>query len=58
MLAELVRIKHGIGIAGTHGKTTTSSMLASVLSDGGLNPTAIIGGKVLNFGSNALVGTG
>ena len=58
MLAELVRLKHGIGIAGTHGKTTTSSMLASVLSDGGLNPTAIIGGKVLNFGSNALVGQG
>jgi len=58
MLAELVRLKHGIGIAGTHGKTTTSSMLASVLSDGGLNPTAIIGGKVLNFGSNARVGQG
>lgn len=58
MLAELVRLKHGIGIAGTHGKTTTSSMLASVLSDGGLNPTAIIGGKVFNFGSNARAGEG
>jgi UDP-N-acetylmuramate--alanine ligase len=58
MLAELVRLKHGIGIAGTHGKTTTSSMLASVLSDGGMNPTAIIGGKVFNFGSNARVGQG
>lgn len=58
MLAELVRLKHGIGIAGTHGKTTTSSMLASVLNDGGLNPTAIIGGKVFNFESNARVGEG
>lgn len=58
MLAELVRLKHGIGIAGTHGKTTTSSMLASVLSDGGMNPTAIIGGKVFNFGSNARAGQG
>ena len=58
MLAELVRLKHGIGIAGTHGKTTTSSMLASVLSDGGMNPTAIIGGKVFNFGSNARIGQG
>ncbi len=58
MLAELVRLKHGIGIAGTHGKTTTSSMLASVLSDSGMNPTAIIGGKVFNFGSNARAGQG
>ncbi len=58
MLAELVRLKHGIGVAGTHGKTTTSSMLASVLSDGGINPTSVIGGKVLNFESNARVGEG
>ena len=58
MLAELVRLKHGIGVAGTHGKTTTSSMLASVLSDGGMNPTAVIGGKVFNFGSNARAGEG
>lgn len=58
MLAELVRLKHGIGVAGTHGKTTTSSMLASVLNDGGMNPTAVIGGKVFNFGSNARVGEG
>ncbi len=58
MLAELVRLKHGIGVAGTHGKTTTSSMLASVLSDGAMNPTAIIGGKVLNFDSNAKTGEG
>ncbi|HPB81453.1 MAG TPA: UDP-N-acetylmuramate--L-alanine ligase [Spirochaetota bacterium] len=58
MLAELVRLKHGVGVAGTHGKTTTSSLLAFVLFHGGLNPTAIIGGKVLNFGSNARTGEG
>ncbi|HON78084.1 MAG TPA: UDP-N-acetylmuramate--L-alanine ligase [Spirochaetota bacterium] len=58
MLAELVRLKHGVGVAGTHGKTTTSSLLAFVLFHGGLNPTAIIGGKVLNFGSNARTGAG
>jgi len=58
MLAELVRLKHGIGVAGTHGKTTTSSMLAYLLYHGGINPTAIIGGKVLNFGSNAYTGKG
>lgn len=58
MLAELIRLKYGIGVAGTHGKTTTSSMLAYTLYHGGLNPTAVIGGKVLNFGSNARSGTG
>ncbi|MDY6967782.1 MAG: UDP-N-acetylmuramate--L-alanine ligase [Spirochaetota bacterium] len=58
MLAELVRLKHGIGVAGTHGKTTTSSMLSYVLYHGGVNPTAIIGGKVLNFESNARTGEG
>jgi len=58
MLAELVRLKHGIGVAGTHGKTTTSSMLAYLLYHGGINPTAVIGGKVLNFGSNARTGEG
>ncbi len=58
MLAELVRLKHGIGVAGTHGKTTTSSLLACLLYHGGVNPTAVVGGKVLNFGSNAKIGQG
>ena len=58
MLAELVRLKHGVGVAGTHGKTTVSSMLSYVLFHCNLNPTAVVGGKVLNFGTNARVGEG
>ena len=58
MLAELVRMKYGIGVAGTHGKTTITSMLSFVLYHGGIKPTAVVGGKVLNFNTNARVGEG
>jgi len=58
MLAELMRMKHSIAIAGTHGKTTTTSMLATVLEVADLDPTAIIGGKLDIFGSNARLGEG
>ncbi len=58
MLAELVRMKYGIGVAGTHGKTTITSMLSYVLFHAGMNPTAVVGGKVLNFNTNARVGEG
>ena len=57
MLAELMRLKYGIAIAGMHGKTTTTSMVAAVLSAGGLDPTAVIGGRVDSIGSNARLGT-
>ncbi len=56
MLAELMRFKRGIAIAGTHGKTTTTSLAASVLSEGGLDPTFVIGGKLLSAGANARLG--
>ncbi len=58
MLAELMRMKYGIAVAGTHGKTTTTSMIATVLAHGGLDPTAVIGGKLNSFGSNAKLGQG
>ncbi len=58
MLSHLVRMKHGIGVAGTHGKTTITSMLSYLLWHGGFNPTAVVGGKVLDFKSNARVGEG
>lgn len=58
MLAELMRFKHGIAIAGTHGKTTTTSLCAEVLSECGLDPTFIIGGKLATTGSNAKLGSG
>ena len=56
MLAELMRLKYGIAIAGMHGKTTTTSMVAAVLAYGGLDPTAIVGGRVEAMGSNARLG--
>jgi UDP-N-acetylmuramate--alanine ligase len=58
MLAELMRLKYAIAVAGTHGKTTTTSMIATVLAHGGLDPTAVIGGKLNAFGSNAKLGQG
>lgn len=58
MLAELMRMKYSIAIAGTHGKTTTTSMLATILAKAGLDPTAIIGGKLDIFDSNARLGEG
>jgi len=56
MLAELMRLKYGIAIAGMHGKTTTTSMVACVLAAGGLDPTVVVGGRVDAFGSNARLG--
>src|SRR2546421_152785 len=56
MLAELMRLKYGIAIAGMHGKTTTTSMVAAVLAAGELDPTVVVGGRVDAFGSNARVG--
>ncbi len=57
MLAELMRLKFGIAIAGMHGKTTTTSMIAAVLAGGGLDPTVVVGGRVDSMGSNARLGT-
>ncbi|OYY51426.1 MAG: UDP-N-acetylmuramate--L-alanine ligase, partial [Polaromonas sp. 35-63-240] len=58
MLAELMRLKQGIAIAGTHGKTTTTSLVASVLVEAGLDPTFVIGGRLNSAGANARLGSG
>ena len=58
MLAELMRLKQGIAIAGTHGKTTTTSLVTSVLAEAGLDPTFVIGGKLNSAGANAKLGSG
>ena len=58
MLAELMRLKSGIAIAGTHGKTTTTSLVASILAEGGLDPTFVIGGRLTSAGANAKLGAG
>ena len=58
MLAELMRLRQGIAVAGTHGKTTTTSLTASVLAKGGFDPTFVIGGKLTSSGTNAKLGTG
>lgn len=56
MLAELMRYRHGIAVAGTHGKTTTTSLLASIMAEGGLDPTFVIGGRLNSAGTNAQLG--
>ena len=58
MLAELMRFKEGIAIAGTHGKTTTTSLVASIIAEGGLDPTFVVGGRLNHFGTNAKLGAG
>jgi UDP-N-acetylmuramate--alanine ligase len=58
MLAELMRMKYGVAVGGSHGKTTTTSMVASVLSRGGLDPTVVVGGRLRAIGANALLGHG
>jgi UDP-N-acetylmuramate--alanine ligase len=58
MLAELMRFRYGIAVAGTHGKTTTTSLIASLLAEGGLDPTFVIGGRLNSAGANARLGTG
>jgi UDP-N-acetylmuramate--alanine ligase len=58
MLGELMRVKDGVAVAGSHGKTTTTTLIATVLARGGLDPTAVIGGKARAFGSNARLGQG
>ena len=58
MLAELMRLKYSIAIAGAHGKTSTTSLVASILAAGGMDPTVVIGGKLKGIGSNAVLGKG
>src|SRR4249920_2346980 len=58
MLAELMRLKYGIAVGGAHGKTTTTSLIATVLGQAGLDPTIVIGGRLQAFGSNARLGRG
>ena len=58
MLAELMRLKRGIAVAGTHGKTTTTSLIASILAEGGMDPTFVIGGRLNAAGANARLGSG
>lgn len=58
MLAELMRVKYGVAIAGSHGKTTTTSLVATVLRAAGLDPTVVVGGRMASFGSNAKLGMG
>jgi UDP-N-acetylmuramate--alanine ligase len=58
MLAEIMRFRHGIAVAGTHGKTTTTSLVASLLAEEGLDPTFVIGGQLNSIGSNARLGSG
>src|SRR4029453_2854288 len=58
MLAELMRLKYGIAVAGSHGKTTTTSMVGAVLAEAGLDPTVVVGGRVQAFGANARLGQG
>lgn len=58
MLAELMRFRHGIAVAGTHGKTTTTSLTATLLAEGGLDPTFVIGGRLTSAGTNARLGEG
>ncbi|HZM01020.1 MAG TPA: UDP-N-acetylmuramate--L-alanine ligase, partial [Planctomycetota bacterium] len=58
MLAELMRLKYGIAVAGTHGKTTTTSMIGAVLAEGRLDPTIVVGGRVIGLGAGARLGRG
>lgn len=58
MLAELMRLKYSVAVAGAHGKTTTTSIVAALLASGGLDPTVVIGGKLIGIGTNAVLGRG